>query len=401
MFSDYFIISLKNMKNRRLRSFLTLVGIMISIATIFVLVSVSLGLEAAIQDQFEELGGDKFFIQPRGQFGPPNSAAAATLTIADVEEVEDVTGVSEVTRWVLGNAKIDYKDTLRFVIVSSIEPEKQDVALGGFDLDEGRFLRDSDENKILVGSQYKYNNYLGQSVTVGDDVLINDVEFEIVGVFESLGNPADDRTVYMPEDTFRVLFDIPQRVDVIIVQVQDEDNIQAVAESTERKLMRFRDVDEKTKDFTILTPEELLATFGTVLNIVTYFLFAIAAISLLVGGINIANTMFTSVIERTREIGVMKAIGAKNSDILIIFLIEAGVLGLIGGTLGVLLGLGIAKTIEYVAVNQLATSLLQTATPLYLFAICLGFAFIAGAASGLYPAWKATKIRPVEALRYE
>ena len=165
--------------------------------------------------------------------------------------------------------------------------------------------------------------------------------------------------------------------------------------------MKSRDVDEKTIDFTILTPEEVLAIFGTILTVLTSFLLGVAAISFLVGGIGIANTMYASILERTKEIGIMKSLGAQNSDVLKIFLIESSLLGLIGGILGVGIGIVISKTMEYIAINQLGTTLLQAATPFSLIAGCLIFALLAGAISGALPAYRASKIIPIEALRYE
>lgn len=401
MINDFINMAIKGMRTRKLRAFLTLVGITISIATIFVLVSVSLGLEKTIQDEFAKLGGDKFFVQPRGQFGPPGSATGAQLSLDDIKEIEKVFGVKEVTFFIATPSKLSFKERLRFINVYGIEPDKQDIAFGSYDLDEGRLFKESDTYKAILGSQYKYNDYAGQPIFPGDKIFLNDIEFKVIAIFEVTGSPPDDQIVYIPEKTLREVYDIPERVDYIIIQVQDGTDIEKVAEDTERKLMKFRDVNEKTKDFTILTPEELLATFGTVLNIVTFFLFGIAAISLLVGGINIANTMFTSVLERTKDIGVMKAIGAQNKDILTIFLIEAGILGLIGGSLGIIFGFAFSKILEYVAVNYFATTLLRTLSPLWLVFGSLAFAFLAGAVSGIYPAWKATKIKPVEALRYE
>ncbi|MBU1988204.1 MAG: FtsX-like permease family protein, partial [Nanoarchaeota archaeon] len=337
-------------------------------------------------------------------FGPPGAATAATLTEEDIEVVEKVSGVEEVTYYIMGNAKIEFKDTIKFKMMIGVEPDGMDIAFGSYGLDEGRFLKNSDagKNKIMVGAQYKYNDYMGKPMGLGDKMLVNDVEFELVGIVEPIGSPPDDQQIYMANEDFRELFNIPERVDYIVVQVSDQNELNNVADRVEKKLMRARDVDEDTLDFTILTPEELLAIFGTVLSIVTFFLFGIASISLIVGGVNIANAMFTSVLERTKEIGVMKAIGAQNKDILTIFLIEAGLLGLVGGILGVAAGMGIAKAIEYVAVNQLAAGgLLKVIFPYYLIFACLAFAFLVGSVSGLWPAWRATKIKPVDALRYE
>jgi putative ABC transport system permease protein len=144
-----------------------------------------------------------------------------------------------------------------------------------------------------------------------------------------------------------------------------------------------------------------LSSFDAILNIITVFLVGIAAISLLVGGIGIMNTMYTSVLERTKEIGTMKAVGAKNSDILWIFLFESGLIGFIGGFMGVLLGYGISKTVEIIAITTLNTTLLRAAVPAYLIFGCLGFAFLIGALSGTIPALMASKLKPVDALRYE
>jgi putative ABC transport system permease protein len=194
---------------------------------------------------------------------------------------------------------------------------------------------------------------------------------------------------------------LSERVDVILIQVKEGENVTEVSKEIEKSLRRYRGITEKTQDFTVSTPEELLESFQIILKIITAFLVSIAGISLVVGAVGIANTMYTSVVERTREIGVMKAIGAKNSDIAQIFLIESGLLGLVGGIIGVILGYLISKIVEIVAVNQLNTNLLQVASPWYLVTGCLFFGFAIGALSGVFPAIQASKTNIVDALRYE
>jgi putative ABC transport system permease protein len=205
----------------------------------------------------------------------------------------------------------------------------------------------------------------------------------------------------MPLNEFREIFGIPERVDYIMVQVDEGEDVLEVASRTEERLRKSRGQTEKTQDFSISTPEELLESFGNILNIITAFLAGIAAISLIVGGVGIANTMYTSVIERTKEIGIMKAIGARNSDVLWIFLIEAGLLGLVGGIIGVVLGAGLSWTIAFVATQTLGTSLFQAAYPIWLIISCMMFGFLVGAVSGALPALQASKINVVDALRYE
>ncbi len=399
---EFFAIALKNLKKRKLRSSLTMIGIVISIATIFVLVSLSLGLQGAIKEQFRLLGTDKFFIQPRGQLAGPGTGGAVELTEDDIDVIDKVIGVKEIVYFTAASAKIEYKDEVRFAGVGGLPLETINLYIESFSLklEDGRALGKGDVGEVMIGSQYKNNNFVGSQVSVRDKILINGREFRVKGILQSVGNPADDRLIYMSEDDFRALFDIPRRIDFIIVQI-DDGNIEEISERVERRLNSARDITEDTQDFSILTPDELLASFGTILNIITAFLTGIAAISLIVGGIGIANTMYTSVLERTKEIGVMKAVGATNSDITSLFLIESGLLGLTGGILGVLLGVGVGESIEYIAVNQLATTLLIVSTPTWLIVGCLAFAFMAGAVSGTLPAVQASHVRPTEALRYE
>ena len=203
----------------------------------------------------------------------------------------------------------------------------------------------------------------------------------------------------MPLEDLRELFGTSNRVDQIIVQVEEGEDVLVVADRVEKKLMKTRDVTEKTKDFIITTPEELLKSFQTILNIITVFLAGIAAISLFVGGVGIANTMYTSVIERTREIGVMKAIGARNSDVLSIFLIESGLLGLVGGIVGALIGLGGALGISKIANQVLGADLFIITISWPLLFGAVAFAFIIGVVSGVLPALQASKLNVVEALR--
>lgn len=405
MIGEYFKLALKNLKQRKTRSILTILGIFLAILTIFVLLSLSLGLNDFINDQFEMLGTDKFFIQPKGQLGAPGTEAAVELTLDDVGIVEKVKGVDEVTYFAVGNGKIEFKDQNRYYMVMGMpkEKDKMDLVFEATDLDieDGRLIKESDQKKILVGYNYKYRKLFDKPVKVGDKIEINDVEFEVVGILESVGNPQDDQQVYISWNDFEELFESEDRVDVIWIQIKLGEDIKEVAARTEKKLMNFRDVDKKTIDFSILTPEELLETFNNILGILTAFLVGIGIISVIVGGIGIANTMYTSVLERRKEIGTMKAIGAKNSDILSIFVIESGVLGLFGGILGVGVGVLVAKTVEYISAVYIGSDMLRASMNPWMILGCLLFAFFIGLISGVLPSYQASKLKPVDALRYE
>jgi len=404
MLADYFKIAYRTIMQRKTRSALTLLGIVLAIMTIFVLLSLSLGLNEAINQQFQELGGNKFFIQPRGQLGAPGTGGAVQLTLEDIKEIEKVNGVKLVSYYPAGTAKVDFQDKTRYVFGVGIPTEKDKMDLvfsaGLPDLEKGRLFKKGDSGKVILGSKYE-KDLFDKPLQVGNKIYVNDKKFEVIGILDSIGSPPDDSIVYLTYDDFKELFNSNDRIDQIIVEVNDGENLKDVADRVERKLLKFRGLTEKTKDFNVQTPEEILSSFQTVLNILTSFLVGIGLISILVGGIGIANTMYTSVLERTKDIGTMKAIGAKNSDILLIFVIEAGLLGLIGGLVGVGVGIGVAKLVEYIVTVQLGFGFLKASLNPIIIVGCLVFAFAIGVVSGMFPSWSASKLKPADTLRYE
>jgi putative ABC transport system permease protein len=403
MIKDYFKIAIRNLRRRKIRSWLTLLGIFISIAIIFILISLSVGLQEAVKDQFKQLGADKFFIVPGAQINAPGTSSTIRITSEDVEVIKKIAGVKKVMAWATGNAKIEFKDEVRFRYVFGIKPEDLQVFIdtGSFKIAEGINLRKGDSEKVILGYDYGAGRMFNEKVSIRDKIKINDKEFRVNGLLERVGNSDDDKNMFISLEDYKNLFGDEDKFDYIIVQINNEDEMKEVSDNVKRKLMKFREVDEDTIDFTVLTPEELLGTFGSILNIVMAFLVGVASISLIVGGLGIATTMYTSVLERFKEIGVMKAIGARNPDILVIFIIEAGLLGAIGGLIGVGVGIGVSKSIEFIAINYFGTTLLKAASPLWLIVSCVDFAFLVGVLSGILPAKHASKIKPVDALRYE
>ena len=404
MKKDYFILAVRNLQKRKLRTWLTMLGIFISIATIFMLISLSLGLQGAVKEQFELLGADKFFVQPStGFLGPPGSVGGTILTEEDVEVMSEVRGIKDYSFFTAAYAKIEAGNEEKYLLVWGIPPEHQNVYLEmeSLEIEEGRYLTENDKDSVVLGNFFKTEKIFSKPLRAGSKIVINERDIKVKGIMGLIGNPDDDQAVMMDIESFRDLFELPDKVDYVMLQIEEDEDINEVAERVETKLRKFRGLTEDTQDFDILTPDELLESFQTILNIITVFLAGVAAISLFVGGIGIANTMYTSVIERTQEIGIMKAIGAQNKDVLWIFLIESGLLGLIGGLVGVGLGIGISKTIEYIAITSLDTNLLQAAIPFYLVFGCLLFGFLIGAISGTLPALQASKTNVVDALRYE
>jgi putative ABC transport system permease protein len=361
-------------------------------------------LQGAVEEQFRLLGSDKFFIQPgTGFLGPPGSIDLEILTEEDVEVVSKIRGIKDYSFFVAENAEVEFAGETRYFLAWGIPPDRQDVyvEIGSFNIAEGRMLKKGDTNSLVLGNLYLTGNIFDREVRAGDTFKLNRENFRVRGIMELIGNPDDDRAIMMDLESFRELFDVKERIDVMMIQIDEGEDINEVIGRVEKKLRKTRGVTEENQDFSILAPEEILESFQNILLILTAFLGGVAAISLLVGSIGIANTMYTSVLERTKEIGIMKAIGAKNSDVMLIFLIESGLLGLIGAAIGILLGYGVSKGIEYVVVNFYNTTLLQAAAPAYLIAGCLVFGFIIGAVSGTLPAIKASKTNVVDALRYE
>ena len=202
MIEDYFGIAWRNLRKRKLRSWLTMIGIFISVATIFTLISLSLGLQEAVEEQFRLLGGDKFFIQPKGQLGPPQAGASVTMTREDIDVVDRINGVKRTSGWVAGNAKIEYEDEERFFPVFGMDPEDIDlfIEVGSFEIEDGRNLEKSDRKKIVIGNHYKSKPIFEDPVKVGDDFLINGEEFEVKGIFGLVGNPEDDKNILMVQE---------------------------------------------------------------------------------------------------------------------------------------------------------------------------------------------------------
>jgi len=268
-------------------------------------------------------------------------------------------------------------------------------------VEEGRSITESDGFKAVVGYSHAFGNMWDRPIQVGEKIVIEGKEFKIVGVMAKTGNPFDDQSIIVPKPILKEILNVEDEESSITVKVAEGFEPADVGKEIERKLRRSRGEKEDQETFRVSTAEQILEAFGNIFGIVQGVLVGIAAISLVVGGIGIMNTMYTSVLERTKEIGTMKAIGAKNSHILLLFLIESGLLGLVGGAIGAIIGIGFAKGGEYIGRTALGTDLLQAAIDPSLLLGALAFSFVVGSLAGLLPAYQASKLKPVDALRYE
>ena len=402
---DHFFLAFSNLKRRGLRSWLTMIGIFIGIAAVVGLISLGQGLQTAINQQFEELGKNTIIIQSK-TLGPPGSATSEKLilTTKDLDTIKNVRGVAGAVGVLIKTSLLEFKGETEIELAIGIAPE--DISffseMQSFKIIEGRDLKKGDGFKAIVG----YNNAIDgkiwkKGVEVGSTITIENSEFKIVGILDKTGNPFNDAAIYVPKETLKEILNIKNEESEIDVRTQEGFNPSDVADAITRKLRQARGEKKDQETFSVQTSEQLLATFTNIFGIVQAVLVGIAAISLVVGGIGMMNTMYTSVLERTKEIGTMKAVGAKNSDILYIFLFESGLLGLVGGAIGVGLGVALGKSVEYIAKTVLGTNLLQASISLSLIIGALTFSFLIGTLSGILPAMQAARLKPADALRYE
>jgi len=405
MLKDYAIFSLKNLRNRRLRSWLTMIGIFIGIAAVVSLIGLGEGLRLAIMSQFGFLGPDVLSVQASGLAfaGPPGTAVATPLTDDLAEKIEKLNGIDASFNRYIKSGTLEFNDRQNIGISGSVpEGENRKIFERMINLiaEDGRLLKEGDTRKVVLGNNFKNDDEFGKSVKVGDRVIFNGISFEVVGILEKKGSFIFDNIVLINEKSMIDVLGIDKKkVNLIAVKVKDQNKISQVKEDIEKLLRKERDVEKGEEDFQVQSPQQTLEALNSTLFAVQLFVYIIAAISLAVGGIGIMNTMYTSVLERTKEIGIMKAIGARNSAIFTIFFFESGLLGTVGGIIGIALGMSFAYGISFVGRILLGSDLIRASVSPFLVLGALVFSFVLGTLFGVLPAYQASKLNPVDSLR--
>lgn len=397
------LYSLRNLEQRKGRSALTVFSVLIGIATIFIFISFGYGLYNYTEELASGSSADKIMIQPASAGGVASVGDDTfKLTDDDVKAVEKAAGVYEATGAYIKSAEVKFGKQTKYTLVLGYDPKiplVMDIAdIGIFN---GRWLKSSDSSHAILGYNYQLpEKIFSKAVELNDNIEINGIKVRVVGFMESVGSPPDDAQIYVLDDYIDTLYPNENNSYGWIVARVDTKDINLVVENVEKKLRKQRGLEEGKEDFFVQSFNELLESFSSVLNIIIGFIILIALISVLISAINTANTMITSVLERYKEIGVLKAIGAKNSEIFGIFLFESAFLGLVAGILGVLLGFGVTSVVGNILEN-LGWGFLSPYYSKELFIGSILFAVITGAISGVMPAMRASKIKIVDALRYE
>ncbi|MBK9926191.1 MAG: ABC transporter permease [Anaerolineales bacterium] len=413
LFSENFKIALRALRANKMRSVLTMLGIVIGVATVVALLSIGQGATASITSSIQNNGSNLLTISPGrqqgGGAGLGQSRQTSYLYYSDYQLIQRslTENISALAPSYQSSYTVKYGSESFSVNVSGVVEDHQEA--NSYEVAQGRFITDGDnksQSLVAVLGSETATDLFGGLAPIGKTISINGVKFDVVGVLESkgssgLGGSADD-VIFIPLDTgYNKLFGatatyndkkIVNRISVSVTTTEAMDTVSAQIEFLLRRAHKLASTDQL--DFNVLSQSDLLSTLTSVTQILTTFLGAIAGISLLVGGIGIMNIMLVSVTERTKEIGLRKAVGATKNQILTQFLIETMTLSVLGGLIGILLGVGIALVFS-------ATGLIASVITVNSILLAFFFALLIGVFFGLYPAFRAANLHPMVALRYE
>ena len=400
-------IALRALKANMLRSSLTVLGIVIGVAAVVALLSVGKGTTKSIEDQVQGMGTNLITISSARSFGPGGSSSEGTLLYKDYEMiVSKVDNIDGISPYYQSSEQVSTSNKTSSYSVIGVTPSYETVSLQTMSL--GRFFTAEDSllksRVAIIGETVSEDLFSGLN-PIGRTIKINNVEFEVIGVLASKGSSgfmSGDSNVLIPLETGytkvfgrRAYSNNNKTLSGISISASSSEKIDKVISDTETVLRSQHNLTlSDDLPFTVSSQEEMLSSLSDISATMSVYLGAIAGISLLVGGIGIMNITLVSVTERTREIGLRKAVGAPQKAILLQFLVETLTLALIGGALGILLGCAIAWVFTFL---DLITAVVTADTLILAFS----FSAVIGIIFGLYPAYKASKLRPIEALRYE
>ena len=403
MYKESFLMAWASLIANKMRSILTMLGIIIGVAAVIALVSIGNGVKQDIQNSISSLGSNLLMVMPGAPRTPgvrPSAGSMKSLKVADYEAIAKLDGVKAASPMTNGTYVVIYQNKNWTTSVSGVNANYLDV--NNWSMKSGRFLSDKNiqnRERVAVVGKTVVKNLFGDENPVGAEIRVKNIPFRIIGVLNSkgsgaMGNDQDDMVI-IPYTTAMERVEGVDYLRMIYVVGKDENGIDRLQSDIENLLrVRHGIKDTNLDDFNIQNMNSIMETMEETTGTLTLFLGAVAAISLVVGGIGIMNIMLVSVTERTREIGVRKALGATYSVIVTQFLIEAVVISLMGGIIGIILGIGSSKLIGMASGMSTVISI-PTIVMSFAFSMAIGLIF------GIYPARKAAKLNPIDSLHYE
>jgi putative ABC transport system permease protein len=416
-FGQALLEAIESLNGNKMRSGLTVLGIVIGVAAVIAMLAVGNGAQASITGSISSIGTNLLFVfrgSPEGQQGPPGAGGSGNndrpLTLADADAIADplaAPSVDSVAPVIQGNGTISFGGENSTTTISGVTPDYSRVR--NLELTEGEFVNQEQMlgrmSVVVLGPEAADAIFGRHDGIVGETIRIEGQPFRVIGVLVAKGGGAfgsEDDSAYIPFTTAQARLikrGSRDEIDVLYVQATTAESVPQASDEISNILRQRHRTPIGDDDFTVFTQQDFLKTFETITGVLTIFLGGIAGISLLVGGIGIMNIMLVSVTERTREIGLRKALGARKKDILLQFLTESSLLSLIGGIIGIMFGWLIAFV-----VGQIATATGNNFVPIVgtdAIILSTSFSAIIGLFFGIYPASRAANLEPVEALRYE
>lgn len=400
MLGDLIFLTFRSLRHRPIRSWLTVLGVVIGIMLVVLILVLGNGVQTAIARMMQGFGTDLIVIIPGKETNPLMSLLSGVkFDQKDIEDLAYIDGVETAVPVDQTMLTVEFKGEQKSVLVNAA-PVKgmKDVfeTSQGFRVQGGRWIENDSVNEVVLG-YLAYHELYKEQVRIGDELIIKSKRFKVVGYISEIGSQSDDNQIYIPLPIYQQLTGM-RGVMTGFVKVRPGANIPIVVQKVKYELGKQQTV----KDFSVLTLEKAGRIVGDILSVVELALVAIALISLVVGAVGIMNTMYTSVLERTKQIGVMKAVGASSDAILSLFLIEAGCIGLIGGLIGAGIGIGLAYLVGLAAdaAGFSGVFSLQSVDFLGILSVLI-ITLLVGILSGVLPARRASKMEPADALRYE
>ncbi|MDD3487644.1 MAG: ABC transporter permease [Candidatus Moranbacteria bacterium] len=406
-------LAFRNLKINLMRTALTVLGIVIGITAVIIVMAGGAGLRSYVLGQVDVFGSDYIQIEPKvpgvSDYSSENITGRSTglaITTLEIDDGEELGKLSNVSAWNAGNIDQElsvYKDMTKRVIIIGYMPGALEIDRQ-LSIEEGEFFtkgeNDSAEQVAVIGSGVR-DTFFGEEDPIGKNIKIKGQSYRVIGLAKKRGSAGFfdfDDVIYVPVNTLNKKLMGIDYVQFITVQLKDN-NRMSETEADIRDVMRRRhNITRPDKeDFSIASSVEAKEIIDSVFGTINYLLLALTSISLVVGGVGIMNVMYVAVAERTREIGLRKALGARNSSILRQFLFEAVIVTVVGGIFGILLGVGATYFLNTLLVKM--GYFLQFSVPLSTILVAVGFSAGVGILFGIYPAWKASQLSPIEALR--